>query len=53
MKGTDTLKFVYRFFNIIQKEKLRKIAANKRSSLNKELHSAVETHIEKNKKHLK
>jgi len=53
MKMTNTLQFVYRFLNIKQKDDLRKIVEKKRSSLNKEIHEAVETHIDKNKKLLK
>lgn len=53
MKVSDTLQFVYRFLNINQKDSLRKIAEKKRSSLNKEVHQAIETHIGKNKKYLK
>lgn len=53
MKVSDTLQFVYRFFSVKQKDDLRKIVEKKRSSINREIHEAVETHITKNKKHLK
>lgn len=53
MKVSDTLQFVYRFLNLKQKNDLRRIVEKKRSSLNKEIHEAVETHIDKNKKLLR
>lgn len=53
MKVSDTLQFVYRFLNIHQKARLRKIADKKNNSLNQEVSAAIDTHIEKNKKHLR
>ncbi len=53
MKVSDTLQFVYRFFNITQKNSIRKIAKSKRSTINKEIHEAIEKHIGKNNKYLK